>query len=377
MCVIMIADEVRPSESAIARGFAANPSGAGIAWRDTHEGEPVVRWIKGVMNLPDIQDLVKTTPLPFIVHFRIPTVGGSIPDLTHPFPIHEKTTNSLKGATKGAVLFHNGHWREWQEKMMESAIKGNAKLPVGKWSDSRAMAWIAARHGLGMLEFIANASNRVVAFGPKGIQIFGETWDEVDGILVSNKSWCFRATGSTTTVHTRSPWTTPPASLAGKSVPVTSSENTIAISGKAGGTSQEPSFRNGPTTVRSGEVVEEEAEAGSLSLREAHAEAEGSGETGDALTDKYFIKTGHKKSDVQKLIDQILSQRDAPTSNDTINEAERVLVQPSLADQEAWRWAAGKNKPHHLVDPRKETLTDADRTTRLREHRQGISRVIN
>ena len=199
MCVIAVAETVRITPDQVEKMFEANPAGAGVAWRDeikddkgrTHK---VVRWKKG-LSLAEVQDICKDIPLPFVAHFRIPTVGGSKKTLCHPFPIEKEVSLELEGTTRGFVLFHNGHWGRWKEFSLESAGKNGFKVPTGKWSDSRAMAWAAAHHGIGVLEFI---DERAIAFSPAEIEVFGggtthSAWTLVNGgIFVSNTGWQFR-----------------------------------------------------------------------------------------------------------------------------------------------------------------------------------------
>lgn len=181
MCVIFFADKVRPSELMVEAAFQANSDGGGIAWRE--DGQ--VKWRKG-LNLDEMLDLTQKLPIPFVAHFRIASIGGVSPQLTHPFPIEKDTSNALQGRTKSFVLFHNGHWGKWREDMREVSIKGAYPLPTGKWNDSRAMAWLAAHLGLGVLELI---DEKVIAFGPKTSVIFGGVWSVVNDVLVSNRSW--------------------------------------------------------------------------------------------------------------------------------------------------------------------------------------------
>ena len=373
MCVIMIADTKPVTEEMVQKGFDCNPAGAGIAWREEVKGKKMVRWIKGVMSLDEIQALVQRTPLPYIVHFRIPTVGGCIPELTHPFPVHPETTNALKGMTTGRVLFHNGHWRDWKQTMMESAVKGNALLPEGKWSDSRAMAWVSARHGLGMLNLI---DEKTAVFGPDYLQIFGDGWEEVDEVVCSNKHWCFRGTNSSA----GSRWTTPPASITPSSVsrtPITDRSVTTGDvtplkqigDGKPGGASQGPSFRGSGETVHGGEALPQEAKEGEEGVRDAY---EGDQTTSTEVDgDLYHKITGSDRSETQQLIEEILDSRNNPAVDPAPTEAEKI-----------WKWAAGINKPQgrssSLIDPRVDTLESRqERDKRLAEASQGISRVIH
>lgn len=146
-------------------------------------------WKKG-LTLDEVQELIARVPMPFIAHFRVPSCGGPSEFLTHPFPIQKDVPLDIEGSTKGSVLFHNGHWNSWKQTMLDASVRGSNKLPVGKWSDSRAMAWMAANYGIGMLEFI---DEKCVVFGPKELELFGQHgWAKIrqeGGIWVSNKGW--------------------------------------------------------------------------------------------------------------------------------------------------------------------------------------------
>lgn len=203
MCVIALALEKRPTENMIEAMYEANPSGAGIAWRGTAEltagkekGKtvPVVHWKKG-LDLDQVKALaLEEVALPFCVHFRIPSVGGDTPHLTHPFPIAPDSPCDLEGTTRGFVLFHNGHWSDWKKWGMDLSTSKGEKMPDGRWSDSRAMAWMAAHLGVSWLDFL---DEKVIAFGPQDIQVFqgkgfNDGWHQIGGkqdIYVSNRIW--------------------------------------------------------------------------------------------------------------------------------------------------------------------------------------------
>lgn len=180
MCVIAIADEVRPTDEQVGKMFDVNPAGAGIAWRE----KGVVRWKKG-LELDEVTELCAKVPMPYVVHFRIPSVGGKTPFLCHPFPVTPEVPLELQGTTKGFVLFHNGHWGRWRESTLEAAVRSNTKVPGGKWSDTRAMAFHAHIYGSGILEMIDEKS---VMFGPDKVEVFG-AWSKEGGLWVSNRGW--------------------------------------------------------------------------------------------------------------------------------------------------------------------------------------------
>lgn len=190
MCVIFIAETRRPTEVMVDKAYFQNNAGAGIAWRDSG----YVKWEKGI-DLAKVQDLVTKLPMPFVVHFRIPTEGGKRVQLCHPFPIEKTAPLDLKGRTKGMVLFHNGHWAEWRKVVLDTLARFPAAvLPPGKWSDSRAIAWCAAYYGYNVLELI---NEKAVAFGPgqNDLDAAGSGWsliDEQPGLWASNRVWEFR-----------------------------------------------------------------------------------------------------------------------------------------------------------------------------------------
>ena len=181
--------------------FDANDAGAGIAYREKVGKSVVVRWQKG-LDLKEVKKLCREVPMPFTVHFRIPTEGGKTPALCHPFPVEKSVSLATEGTTEGFVLFHNGHWGPWKSSSLEAAVRSGVPVPTGKWSDTRAMAYHAAIYGPGILEFMEQkavlyGTTRVEIFGPKG------AWDRVGNIWVSNKSWENRGNSFRTSDHRR------------------------------------------------------------------------------------------------------------------------------------------------------------------------------
>ncbi len=190
MCVIMLANRVRPTEEMIERAFDWNKDGAGIAWRGTggeNDPTPYVYWKKG-LNLEEVKDLCKHVPIPYVVHFRVASVGGVRKSLTHPFPVGPDATLALEGRTTGSVLFHNGHWNPWADKALDAAISTGSKIPAGDWSDSRAMAWMVNIFGPGFMELLREQKG--LLFGPTKDQldVFTGTngWEHINNVWCSN-----------------------------------------------------------------------------------------------------------------------------------------------------------------------------------------------
>lgn len=160
--------------------FNANRDGAGIAWREHGK----VQWRKGLKE-EEMRDLCLTVPIPYVAHFRIASCGGIKEELTHPFPIGKESSLALKGSTLNPVMFHNGHYHTWKEKLLTMATHG-IKIPTGPWSDSRLMAFLAAHSSVNVLPFF---EEKIVAFGLNDMDIWGTGWTLVDDIYVSNRTW--------------------------------------------------------------------------------------------------------------------------------------------------------------------------------------------
>jgi hypothetical protein len=184
MCVIMIVQDTVPTRQIVRDCWDSNAFGAGVAWRE-HE---TVRWSKGqFQTADDVYELIMALPTPYIVHFRIPTVGDTCDELCHPFPLGGSL--DLTGSSTEGVVAHNGHWACWQAAMLK--FLGVTRIPDGPWSDSRAMAWIVNQSGPGFLSLVDNAQ-RIVLFTPSHLTRFGR-WHLDRGIWFSNMTWSISA----------------------------------------------------------------------------------------------------------------------------------------------------------------------------------------
>ena len=143
MCVILVCPEnVRPDRATIDACHAANPHGAGVAWRE----DGVVRWLKG-LEPDELERWVNELPGEIVIHFRWASVGEVTPKLCHPFPISSKATTRLSGHAR-AVLFHNGTWSQWRETMQRMP---RHRMPEGLLSDTRVAASLVDLCGMDTL----------------------------------------------------------------------------------------------------------------------------------------------------------------------------------------------------------------------------------
>jgi len=238
MCVIFGAFKgERPTEEMIRLGFVKNNAGGGAAWRENGK----VRYMKG-MTLSEVQVINKHLPFPYVLHLRNPSTGTAIgPFATQPFVVSEDADFTLKGEAPQGVLFHNGFWSDWRNKILEAAINGGWKLPDGPWTDTRALAIMAHHVGGGALEF---ADEKLIWFKEHDIRIYGPVgghrgWVQVNKILCSNRDW--EPVGGTRSMGFI------PASSTQVSIPETRQQDTGDVGSTkeaAGGASQNRSFRS-------------------------------------------------------------------------------------------------------------------------------------
>lgn len=178
MCLIIASRTGRPKEEYIRNGFANHPDGTGIAWFE----KDGVHYKKG-LTVEETITMSKELPVGYVIHFRWASVGGKDKSLIHPFPISKDVILRPEGTAK-SVLFHNGHWDSWNNVLVNH-LSSRLVLPTGKWSDTRAIAFLVSIHGTPFLnlldvgKFIVMANGKQYAFGD---------FQEEDGVYYSNSS---------------------------------------------------------------------------------------------------------------------------------------------------------------------------------------------
>lgn len=181
MCVQVICLKKDPTLAVLSDMCSSNPHGIGIAWHDKKKG--LVRWEKGI-SLKALCQILTVIPFPHVMHFRQATSGGIKPSLCHPFPITRDVPLTTSGCAP-AVLFHNGIWSRWEDYMLQATLTGKMKLPSGAFSDTRAIALLAATYGYRILNWIG--AGKLIVFGTNGITKYGQTdYEKEDGYESSN-----------------------------------------------------------------------------------------------------------------------------------------------------------------------------------------------
>jgi hypothetical protein len=181
MCIIAVCKTKPLTKVLFNNCWESNGHGMGIAWYDGKN----VSFHKGIMGKKKAWDLYKTIPAPHVVHFRIASVGGVCPELTHPFLITKRSPLHLEWTGQSPVLFHNGSLGDWQD-LLRNCIFTNKIVPKGKLSDSRVMAMSVATVGEDLLGMYTG--HRWVIITKDGIRTWGD-WDEEDEISYSNTGY--------------------------------------------------------------------------------------------------------------------------------------------------------------------------------------------
>jgi len=182
MCQIFVCTEDRPTLETMRDAEHLNSDGAGVAWEESGG----IRWEKG-LDMDGVHDLLfkQEISLPYVVHFRSASQGGKDMLLTHPFPLNATAHTALSGKEKKGVLFHNGTWGMWDDKMLQYALSHPGLIPDGPWSDSRALAFLIANKGPAILKFMTWGQGRIAIFKPKNesgrrINLHGD-WTKKEG----------------------------------------------------------------------------------------------------------------------------------------------------------------------------------------------------
>jgi len=183
MCLLIVAEDKFPAYEILKAGESQNPDGNGIAYRKAGK----VEFHKGI-TLDRIIELGANSAPPWLIHFRVATVGPACPELCHPFPVSLKAPLNTTGQVN-AVVAQNGNWFNWREGLFsasKSMIGDNSLIPKDNlWSDSRALAFVTAVHGKNFLKTLPSAG-KLAYMTNNLLERFGSGWvDKGDGVFCS------------------------------------------------------------------------------------------------------------------------------------------------------------------------------------------------
>lgn len=183
MCIaIVITGSHRPTRSELERMHRHNSDGAGVGWADGGK----THWLKG-LTAKDVDEWLDQLPRPVLVHFRYATVGGAIPELTHPFPVSRLMPSAVSGSLKAPIMIHNGHWGGWER--YRDKLSTRRKLPPGAWSDTRMAAYLMAFYPEEVGRVANTMGGKVAVLRPDGSWEAYGGWTEDKGVHYSNTYW--------------------------------------------------------------------------------------------------------------------------------------------------------------------------------------------
>lgn len=175
MCNIIVVekDSQIPTAAVLELIQGQNQDGHGIAWADGGMIH-VRRSLDRSANFLDRRFLEKL-PRPFIIHFRMATMGEVAEYLAHPFAMEVIPDRRASFKTASPILFHNGHIGGTALEMLEALAVESAKAGkgarTGQWSDSRILASALSRlnkdQRVKVLETLSD-NNRFAVLTPRG-----------------------------------------------------------------------------------------------------------------------------------------------------------------------------------------------------------------
>lgn len=207
MCVIaVVRRNVKFAKEYVEAMWVSNPHGGGFAYYDYNKGvwiyeKGFMQYEKMLKRLREL-DLVDTTDHPpFVVHFRITSVGETNEKLTHPFEItlndgyallfHNGTLDvTVKRSQIDSLYkhysyysYHSGMVVEEDESDTSTLAKNLSELKL-----NRTQLKLLLKEG-GVLDPLRSSSRFAICYpGEDEPQIVG-SWDEHGDLLTSNSGW--------------------------------------------------------------------------------------------------------------------------------------------------------------------------------------------
>lgn len=211
MCVIAICNRELTLDE-FRNCWDNNDDGFGMAWfvrSDRDDNGLSVRVDKGQMDYVSaycryLDNMGNINTQPHICHFRLTSVGKTHPCLTHPFVVTsnaivvENGNDCLEYTTDLPVLFHNGHYADWENLMIMSATEYG--FPAGMISDTKILCTTfglaVEKFGNGILDkLLEKVSGKFVSMVDGHVYMYGEFYESHDRkVNFSNLSFKQRKT---------------------------------------------------------------------------------------------------------------------------------------------------------------------------------------
>lgn len=205
MCIIAVCDRLLTSEE-FYNCEKNNPDGWGVA---IYKRKGLINKIFGAQDAPIhvnkgnvtgvdgyndyVQMLNEFKGCTHIIHFRYTSSGATCPELTHPFTLDMKelVDENLILDTSCSVLFHNGHFDQWQSLYLSLLANAphDSVILDDNMSDTKAIAWamtlLKDRHGINAVKkALAILDDKYVLLNPNGtINYFGYFFASKDNLV--------------------------------------------------------------------------------------------------------------------------------------------------------------------------------------------------
>ena len=197
MCILIVKpkDKLTPTKEILKECFTRNPDGAGFCYNK--DGNIVIR--KGFMNFEEFYTATQKIPTEStaLIHCRIGTSGGNIPELTHPYPLTnnikelKKTTLLLKGGDDKPVyaVGHNGVFyglkTPYPEGVNDTCVFiANLLTPLKNIAPDLLDESLDA-----IINKLVDTSRIAILDNNGRVKMYGTGWIEDDGIYYSNNTY--------------------------------------------------------------------------------------------------------------------------------------------------------------------------------------------
>lgn len=188
MCVIIgTIEREKISQEVLRKAWQTNSDGAGIAWRKNGK----VYVIKGLMKQRELLEVYQDVDtFPHIVHFRLGTSGGNLPELTHPFPCGKMKSKNPFIYESDSVLFHNGVVSGWETLLFTLAglmsKREYSQFLLSPINDTKVVAKYVEKT---TPEILHHVTGKWCYFSSNQTLLYGQSWIKDEKFFYSNKAF--------------------------------------------------------------------------------------------------------------------------------------------------------------------------------------------
>lgn len=196
MCILIVKPQNRlvPSREILKECFDRNPDGAGICYAKNNQ----IVLKKGFMTFEEF--FVEANKIPTessaLIHCRIGTSGGNVPELTHPYPLTnnikelKRTQMVIKGSKDSPkyAVGHNGIFYEYNNRddgiNDTCAFIANILYPL-----NISVSNLLDKNLDAIINKLVGTSKIAILRTDGEIAMFGDGWIEDNGIFYSNNTY--------------------------------------------------------------------------------------------------------------------------------------------------------------------------------------------